>query len=137
MKLTMPLPPSDNALHRITVSKAGRGFPYPTAEYKGWQEDARRWLAAQRSKILEGPVSVDLTIFFPTRAGDLTNRVKAAHDILQGIAYADDAQIVRASQQRELDADNPRVVATIRSVNLDLFGEVDEPEEEFVFEQTF
>lgn len=121
MQITLPLPPSDNALRRAGRSRSGKPYSYPTDQYKKWLGVADRWLEGQPAGVLGGDVTVHLAVFFPTMAGDLTNRIKATHDKLIKVAYRDDSQIVAAAQRREVDADNPRVVATIQPVNADLF----------------
>lgn len=125
MQLTLPLPPSDNALRRSGVTKKGKPYSFPTNEYKDWLALADKWLAGQSSGALEGDVTVHLAVYFPSLAGDLTNRVKAAHDRLQGVAYSDDSQIVAAAQRREVDAASPRIVATVQPVTVDLFASTD------------
>lgn len=122
MQITLPLSPSDNALHGFSKTKSGRVFPYQSQEYKEWLSLVDKWLAGQAGGVMEGDVTVHLAVYFPTRAGDLTNRVKAAHDRLQGLAYTNDSQVVAAAQRRELDANNPRIVATIQPVTVDLFA---------------
>lgn len=121
MQITLPLPPSDNALHRAGKTKTGKPIVYPTQEYKAWVDVARSWLRAQATEVAEGDVAVHLAIYFPTRAGDLTNRVKAAHDILQGVAFTNDSQVVHAAQRREVDGGHPRIIATIKPLTVDLF----------------
>ena len=125
LKLTLPLAPSDNALKRSGITKAGKPYTYPTSEYKDWLKKAEEWARAQDTEILAGQVTSAMTVFFPTAAGDVTNRVKATHDFLQGVLVSDDSQIVAASQRREIDPEHPRVVVTIQPVNLGLFDGVD------------
>lgn len=126
MQITLPLAPSDNALHGYAKTKAGRVFPHQSTEYREWLKLTEKWLTGQRrGGPLEGDVTVHLAVFFPTLAGDLTNRVKAAHDRLQGLAYINDSQVVAAAQRREVDAANPRIVATVQPVTVDLFAEIE------------
>jgi len=145
MKLTLPLAPSANAMWRsvvgarrvtlfaavrsgvwadvlkamfvnVTVSKAGRQF----------KADAAMWLNAQPTEMLSGDVSVRITVWFPNRRGDLDNRIKPVLDVLQGVAYANDSQVVHLEVGREV-SDKPRTVVIIEPFQGDLFkGNTDE-----------
>ncbi len=140
MKLTLPLAPSANLMWRsvagarkdklykavkggvwreimqaiyvnVTLSKAGRQF----------KKDAAVWLQAQRTEILTGDLFVKITVWFPNRRGDLDNRIKPVLDVLQGVAYTNDSQIVHLVVGREV-SEKPRTVVVISPVELDLFS---------------
>ena len=145
MKLTLPLAPSANAMWRsvvgarrqplfaavrggvwaevlkamfvnVTLSKAGKQF----------KKDAAVWLDAQPTEVLSGDVSVRITVWFPNRRGDLDNRIKPTLDVLQGVAYANDSQVVHIEVGREV-SDKPRTVVIIEPFQRDLFtGDTDD-----------
>lgn len=46
--------------------------------------------------------------------GDLDNHIKASLDALQGIIFADDAQVVKVIASKHTDKLNPRCIITIR-----------------------
>lgn len=112
--LTLPLPPSDNALTRCTC-RNGKARLYPTKAKKWFERDATAWLRIQKlpERPIEGPVAVTVAVYFPNRRGDLTNRIKAVHDVLEGVAYNNDAQIMAAAQTRYIDRAHPRVEVTV------------------------
>lgn len=59
-----------------------------------------------------GPVTLKATVFYPKKSHDLcTSLLK---DLLQGIAYEDDAQVTTVYEQAEIDKDSPRVEVYIK-----------------------
>ena len=115
MNLTLPLPPSANRYWRsiclgnrprVLVSKQGRAY----------RKRAQLVAGAQFKRVpLTQDVRVVLNVYTPTRAGDLDNRIKPTLDALQGIAYADDRQVVEILARRFVDKDNPRVEVTVEA----------------------
>lgn len=112
MNLTLPLPPSANAYWRAIPS--GKFCRILTSEVgREYKENAELLLKAQCREIMEGPIGVVLTVYFPNKRGDLDNRIKPTLDALQGVAIWDDKQIVDIHAKRLIDKDNPRVEITI------------------------
>lgn len=125
MRLVLPLPPSANAVWRSIARQRSNGKAFVTVvlskEGRQFKRDAASWLNAQRTEVLEGPVSIRMTVFFPNRRGDLDNRTKPTLDVLQGVAYTNDSQIVHIESRREIAKDDPRVVVIVEPYQADLF----------------
>lgn len=101
--ISLPYPPSANRLWAFV-----RGRPIKTAIAKHWQQQtALTARCAGVRPIASEPVAVDITLHpKETKAGvaskariDLDNAIKAALDGLNGVAYADDKQVVRLSAE--------------------------------------
>jgi Holliday junction resolvase RusA-like endonuclease len=58
-----------------------------------------------------------MDFYMARRNGDVSNRVKALEDALSGYAYDDDLQVVRHTDARHLDMDNPRVEVSVIALN--------------------
>lgn len=80
-----------------------RGMTMRSEEAMKFIRDVKLIAIAEKAKKLEGPVELNI-IFHPrlTRRGqaslirqDLSNTIKVTEDALQGVAYANDNQIVR------------------------------------------
>ena len=111
MRLMVPYPPSANVYWRVTR----QGRIYVSPEAKAYRARVR-WLAmGARLRPLTGPVSLSLAVYRPRRAGDLSNRIKVLEDALQGVAYADDSQVVELHAVRLDDAADPRVEVTVEA----------------------
>lgn len=104
MRLTIPYPPSTNALY-ATV----RGRRVKTKAARVYHEQAAsiaRRLGATR---FTGPVSVRLDVFRPAKRGDLDNTLKSLLDSMTGIVWDDDSQVAEIHARRHEDKVNPRV----------------------------
>jgi crossover junction endodeoxyribonuclease RusA len=92
--LTLPMPPSVNALYRAV---SGRSII--SERYRAWKLSAGKELLSQRPGKLKGPVSVTVELTPPdNRVRDLDNTgFKAVLDLLVAhqIIEADDSRIVR------------------------------------------
>lgn len=109
MRLSLPYPPSVNAIwrvfrNRIIKAKAGREYAKRVAQVAGD-------LGAQP---LDGPVFVSVTAYRPQKRGDLDNTLKAAFDALNGVAWQDDSQVVELHALRLDDKHNPRLEVDVR-----------------------
>jgi len=95
----LPEPPAANRYLR----RHGHTI-YKTREAKLYCETIAALTQPQRSNggpvFPEGDVSVIVVWFRGRRAGDLGERTKVLYDALQGIAYADDKQIVQDWRRR-------------------------------------
>lgn len=83
ISVTLPLPPSANALFR---NLKGRGR-VKTEGYKAWIDDAawhvkRAWQDCGKPEISEQPMRLDIELGLTDRRRDATNCVKAIEDLL-------------------------------------------------------
>jgi Holliday junction resolvase RusA-like endonuclease len=113
LTLTLPEPPSVNRIWR--KGKHGQTYLAPSAKHF---HDAT-YAAVLKARITrpmfdaETPVKVTLTWYRSRKSGDLDNRTKLVADALNGLAYADDKQIVEWHLYR-VDGQRPgRVEVTV------------------------
>lgn len=114
IRVTLPYPPSANRLW----ANGQRGAKFKTDEYQAFEEHARLKLNSVLDAPFAGHVAVTLHVYRPRKAGDLDNRGKAVLDVLQGVAYVSDAQIVELHSYRHDDKLNPRVEVCVREVTV-------------------
>jgi Holliday junction resolvase RusA-like endonuclease len=107
-------PISTNQAYKIRAIARGRGafaMMYLSKEGKAWKESlqsaARAAMGA--SSAFEGPVRVDLRVFFPTLRGDADGPVKFLLDSLAPAVYLNDRQVQGYSVVKAKDAADPRV----------------------------
>lgn len=108
MKLTLPEPPSVNHYWRVV-----RGRPIISRDGRQWKERALTAAIIARLRPLDGSVAVSFTWYRGRRSGDLDNRTKVILDVLNGLAYHDDRQVVEIHAFRREDKQHPRVEITI------------------------
>jgi Holliday junction resolvase RusA-like endonuclease len=82
-------------------------------------QDAHRWAAtAARPKAwaLDAEMALEVSAYMPNArsAPDADNVLKLVADALQGIAYANDRQLVRVVCERHIDRENPRTEVVVR-----------------------
>lgn len=94
--LTLPMPPSVNALYFNRKSGTGRGR-IKTPAYRKWAEAAGWQIIAQRPERHVGPVSVSVEVEDAGPLADADNLLKALMDLLVSykIIEADHRKIVR------------------------------------------
>lgn len=110
---------------RPRFNGGGHGRPYTPRTTKEYETQIRAAFLAVRGKKLEGAVAVRVVALhvlpkraskacraaaergeiWPIRRPDLDNVIKVVLDALNGIAYADDAQVVRLEARKEYAAD--------------------------------
>lgn len=119
--LTLPYPPSLNALYR-TIVKGKRAMPIKSAEYRGYEQLI--WNALEQRFKGAGPrilsphlVAVTANVYRPRAIGDLDNTFKALLDCLSGKVYEDDAQIVELHAYRHDSKERPRVELVVSPVS--------------------
>jgi len=83
---------------------------------KKYRKSASELAHAAGLRPLAGPVVVRLAVYRPSRRGDLDNSLKIILDSLRGVAYHDDAQIVRIEASRFDAKHNPRVELQVEAV---------------------
>lgn len=112
--MTLPFPPSINALYRAV---GGRSIM--SAKYREWRDEAGWGMAAQRAGKVQGPVSVSVSLVAPDkRKRDLDNvGFKAVIDLLVShqIIEADDSTCVRKIEAEWASSGAPCTV-TIRGI---------------------
>lgn len=119
MKLTLPLPPSANNYWRNIVLRTGPKCP-ACGNHRNMSprvllsSEAREYKARVESMfpkmpLLVGPLTFTGHVYRQQKRGDLSNRIKVTEDVLQGIAFEDDAQIEELHWFRHDDKANPRV----------------------------
>lgn len=108
IKLVLPYPPSSNRLWRNF-----RGVMVKSDEARRYALDVAVLARATRVSPLEGDVRVLIDVYRPRKAGDLDNRLKAALDSIQGIAFKNDSQIKKISAELFDDPKRPRIEITV------------------------
>lgn len=96
MKLTLPIPPSNNHYKRYYCEQdsSHRVGAFVPAHVKQYKADAG-WLAKQAgARVIEGDVAVVMNVYLGKLDIDADNLFKVVLDALNGIAWADDSQIV-------------------------------------------
>ena len=91
--------------------RARQGRMFMTKEGKAWKAKVALFAkVAMPDRVpLEGPVSVEMAFYFPTRRNDLDGPIKPTLDALQdGRVFLNDRQVVRLVVTKHLDPDNPR-----------------------------
>lgn len=112
MKATLPYPPSANRYwrtfrNRTVVSDEAR-------RYKNLVKvELARW------PLLAGPVVLVAHLYRPQKSGDLDNRLKVLGDALNGVAWADDSQVVEIHAYRHDDKARPRVEVEVRAMGVE------------------
>lgn len=104
MKVTLPEPPSINHYWRVA-----RGITHLSKDGRRWKNAAHAIAKDAGLEKLEGPVAVSITWYRKRRSGDLDNRIKVVLDVLRGLAYVDDKQVVELHAWRYDDKADPRV----------------------------
>ena len=81
------------------IAMATRGYGRNAARirrYHEWRDAARMAAMVARVRQIEGPVSVTAEVYVSGRRGDADNYLKAVLDAFNGLAWADDRQVVDA-----------------------------------------
>lgn len=112
-ELRLPTPPSGNRGQRL-----GRGHFYTPAKVLAFEQAVAVIARNARVRLIQPPATVRVHVVWyrGRRAGDLDNRLKVTLDSLQGICYANDAQVVGITAERRDDKDDPRLMVTIEEV---------------------
>lgn len=110
--LVLPVPPSANRYWRSAVVN-GHVQTYVSEEGKAYREEVRHLAKLMRLEKFTVPTRMKIEFFRGAQMGDVSNRVKVLEDVLQGIAYEDDAQNVEVLIRRREDPANPRVEVVI------------------------
>lgn len=107
--LVLPEPPSVNRYWRIMRNRAVK-----TDAARAYVQTVAVHAKNAKVKRTGKPVAVTLQWYRGRKSGDLDNRAKCTLDSLQGVAYANDSQVVELHMYRHDDAANPRMEVVIR-----------------------
>lgn len=104
--------------------RGGHGMAYTPEKTRAWEKAARMIIKAQMrgNPPLEGPIDAELWFGMPRPKTvkrkhpvvkpDIDNFIKNAFDAMNGIAFVDDAQIVRVNASKEYSF-SPMVIIKI------------------------
>lgn len=96
---------------------APNGHVYTPKRTKDYEQKVALCALGAGCKPTELSVSVTLSIYYPdARRRDIDNTVKSVMDGLNGLAFADDSQVVDFTATKSIDRERPRVEATITEV---------------------
>jgi crossover junction endodeoxyribonuclease RusA len=110
--LVLPYPPSVNH-YKLRAN----GVTFLTAAARAYKAECGLMAMAQAGETFTGPVRVTARFYRPRKAGDLDNRLKVLLDVLNGVVWLDDKQIVEIHAFRHDDKHNPRVEVEVSEVN--------------------
>ena len=100
------------------ISKGNKTWTYTPKRSIDWEERVGWAYREAQGAQFDGTVSITLRFFRRTRRKtDLDNLIKAVLDGLNGIAWADDAQVRHLAAELRTDKDDPRVEVTIEHWN--------------------
>jgi len=82
--------------NKKNTMRAGKRRIFKSAEMRGYEQDLKDGILSQwRGEMFVKPVKVDIWIQFPDRRRrDLANYFDVIFDVMNGLVYADDSQIV-------------------------------------------
>lgn len=105
IRLTLPLPPSVNHMYE----RGREGKVHLSEAVRVFRAETQLICAVANVAPIEGDVSLTLVFYFADKRSDLSNRIKAVEDAIQGYLFLNDRQIVDAHQRKLYDKNEPRV----------------------------
>lgn len=114
VEFVIPYPPSANRYWRVF-----RGRPTVSAEAKAYKEVVAELVGPLMASAWDGPVRLEVSVFRPRKAGDLSNCLKVLEDALRGIVFVDDSQTVDIRLTRFDDAEYPRAQVRVERVAIE------------------
>jgi Holliday junction resolvase RusA-like endonuclease len=94
-----------------------RGHAVTPRETRAAEEVVKLCARRAGSRPRDGEVALSLVFYRRTRqACDLDNLVKLVSDALNGVAFADDRQIVLLRAEKRIDAEHPRTEVEVYGV---------------------
>ena len=111
LKVILPYPPSANRYWRVY-----KGMTVVSSEATAYKREVKKLAKLAALSPLRGDVALTLDVYRPRATGDLDNRIKVLVDSLNGIAWADDEQIVQIHAYRHEGRGAGRVEVTIEPV---------------------
>jgi Holliday junction resolvase RusA-like endonuclease len=84
--------------------RVGKKRVFKPQEIRGYEQDLRDAILSQwRGAMFEGPVKVDVHIQFPDkRRRDIANYLDCLFDVMNGLVYKDDSQIVQINAYKSI-----------------------------------
>jgi Holliday junction resolvase RusA-like endonuclease len=118
LTIVLPVAPSVNRW-KIPIVRGGHSTMIESPEFKAWKEAATTLFRKHMGtpELMTGPLAVSMEIFRARKTGDIDAPAKIAHDVLNGILWEDDSQIVALRILRFDDPANPRLVIRARQVD--------------------
>ena len=90
-------------------ARSARGQRFTAPETRIYRDKVRAHAHNARVRPLAGPVQIACVFHRSTRhACDIDNLIKTVLDALNGVAYADDRQVVHIVARKAVDASHPR-----------------------------
>lgn len=122
--LTVPLPPSANAMYRSQVIQ-GKPRPVKSAAYRSYETLCGMTILAHgKQTVPSGPLSFTAWFFFGNRRRhDADNQIKAVQDVVSRTLGFDDSLIQEVHAYRRYDKSAPRCEIEIREARLSLAPE--------------
>lgn len=113
MTVSLVIPGVPVPLARSRTSSGRHYLPRRSAQYRDVVQHV--WLAAGRPSLGSQPFSLSARFYGARANADLDNLVKAQLDALNGLAFADDSQLVCIAGAHKLpaDAEGARAVAEL------------------------
>lgn len=99
MTLRLPIPPSVNAAY-VNIPGVGR---IASKRLKAWKKEAGWQVLIQKPQRVIGPYTLDITLPRKT-PGDISNRIKAAEDLLVELSVTSDDSLNQGITIRRGDA---------------------------------
>lgn len=104
-----PLPPSSNRYWRLA-----KGRLIVSDEARDYKTTVAMLAKCARVEQLTGPVAVTVAIYRERKSGDLDNFLKILLDAMQGLFYANDAQVREIHASLHEDRHEPRCEVQVR-----------------------
>jgi Holliday junction resolvase RusA-like endonuclease len=90
--------------NKKNTMRVGKKRVFKSPEMRGYEQDLKDGILSQwRGEIMKGQVKVDIWIQFPDRRRrDIQNYFDVLLDVMNGLVYADDSQIVEIHAHKSI-----------------------------------
>jgi Holliday junction resolvase RusA-like endonuclease len=90
--------------NKKNTMRVGKKRVFKSPEMRGYEQDLKDGILSQwRGEIMKGQVKVDIWIQFPDRRRrDIQNYFDVLLDVMNGLVYADDSQIVEIHARKSI-----------------------------------
>ncbi len=115
-RISFVVPGKPQGKQRARRGRGGKWYtPTPTVRYES--AVATRAMIAMSAQSIQKtafPVEITVCTYFPdARRRDADNVLKSVCDGMNGVVYADDSQVVRATVTKAIDREHPRTEVTV------------------------